>query len=172
VLVGGRLLARRPGSMALYYVQTTPKQKLAVSNFGTRWVFDDNIDCSWLGLVVSRSLAAPALSVLLWFGFFFWECGVLVRFASAQPTTPTDTPAMAATSWEIKRSRLTSPSVSVLAVLASVCAFGFCQSAWSTDPRWFFGYAAMFSCGVAWVAAAPPPGLPWALWPYVGGGGC
>jgi hypothetical protein len=41
-----RLLAQRPGSMALYYVQTTLKQKLAVSNFGTRWIFDDNIDFS------------------------------------------------------------------------------------------------------------------------------
>jgi hypothetical protein len=41
-----RLLAQRPGSMALYYVQTTLKQKLEVSNFGTRWTFDDNIDCS------------------------------------------------------------------------------------------------------------------------------
>jgi hypothetical protein len=30
--------------------------------------------------------------------FSFWECGVLVRFASAQPTTPPGTPAMAATS--------------------------------------------------------------------------
>ena len=41
-----RLLAQRPGSMALYYVQTTLKQKLAVSNFGTRWIFDDNIEFS------------------------------------------------------------------------------------------------------------------------------
>jgi hypothetical protein len=45
-----RLLTQRPGgSMALctlYYVQTALKQKLAVSNFGARWIFDDNIDCS------------------------------------------------------------------------------------------------------------------------------
>jgi hypothetical protein len=41
-----RLLAQRPGSMALYYVQTTLKQKLAVSNSGTRWIFDDNIEFS------------------------------------------------------------------------------------------------------------------------------
>ena len=41
------------------------------------------------------SLVATALTVLLWVGFFFWECGVLVRFASAQPTTPPGTPAMA-----------------------------------------------------------------------------
>ena len=41
-----RLLAQRPGSMALYYVQTTLKQKLGVSNFGTRWIFDDDIDFS------------------------------------------------------------------------------------------------------------------------------
>jgi hypothetical protein len=41
------------------------------------------------------SLVAPALTVLLWVGFFFWECGVLVRFASAQPTTPPGTPATA-----------------------------------------------------------------------------
>ena len=37
-----RLLAQRPGSMALYYVQTTLQQKLQVSNFGTRWVFDES----------------------------------------------------------------------------------------------------------------------------------
>jgi hypothetical protein len=36
-----RLIAQRPGSMALYYVQTTLQQKLQVSNFGTRWVFDE-----------------------------------------------------------------------------------------------------------------------------------
>jgi hypothetical protein len=42
-----RLLAQRPGSMALYYyVQTTLTLKLAVSNSGTRCIFDDNIDCS------------------------------------------------------------------------------------------------------------------------------
>jgi hypothetical protein len=44
--VGVYSLSQRPGSMALYYVQTTLKQKLAVSNFGARWIFDDNIDFS------------------------------------------------------------------------------------------------------------------------------
>jgi hypothetical protein len=37
-------------------------------------------------------------AVLLWFWFFFWECGVLFRFASAQPSTPPGTPVLAATS--------------------------------------------------------------------------
>jgi hypothetical protein len=44
----------------------------------SRWALELRI--FWLALLV-----APALSVLLWFGFFFWECGVLVRFACSHP---------------------------------------------------------------------------------------
>jgi hypothetical protein len=47
------------------------------------------------------SLVVPALAVLLWFWsslVFGSECGVLFRFASAQPSTPPGTPVMAATS--------------------------------------------------------------------------
>ena len=37
-----RLLSKRPGSMAVYYVQSTLEQKLQVSNFGARWTFDSD----------------------------------------------------------------------------------------------------------------------------------
>ena len=37
-----RLLSKRPGSMAVYYVQSTLEQKLQVSNFGARWIFDSD----------------------------------------------------------------------------------------------------------------------------------
>ena len=36
-----RLLSKRPGSMAVYYVQSTLEQKLQVSDFGGRWVHSD-----------------------------------------------------------------------------------------------------------------------------------
>jgi hypothetical protein len=85
--------------MALWYVQTALQHKLQVSNSGTRWVFDDatfpTSESFRFGLV---SLVVPALAVLLWFWFFFWECGVLFRFASAQPSTPPGTPVLAASS--------------------------------------------------------------------------
>jgi hypothetical protein len=83
-----RLLAQRPGSMALYYcttsyVQTTLKQKL--------WRCPTPVLVGF-SMIISIFLRAWCLSLLLlwrccclWVGFFFWECGVLVRFASAQP---------------------------------------------------------------------------------------
>jgi hypothetical protein len=61
------------------------------------------------------SLVVFALAVLLWFWFIFWECGVLFRFASAQPSTPPGTSVMAATSKRQKGLNLTSPPVLVSA---------------------------------------------------------
>jgi hypothetical protein len=92
-LVGGvcSRSAQRPGSMALYYVQTALQQKLEVSNFGTRWIFDERVNFPfWKSLAgfgrigLSRCSCSGGVAVVLVF-FGSAVCCFVTRPRSRQP---------------------------------------------------------------------------------------